>query len=273
VVRRGRGRRVLLVGGIQELVEAAGGLTVVAVVVVVVSLDGVDVSIVDGRGVDRPLRHVIQAKRENSDEARTRGGESRSVLRSARLTCRRRKVHCSAMRYSTITHYKLKKSDGGTFRSTGVRILTSDGPALTKLLPCFRLDLARSQWKRYSPHGRFIASDIAQVHRLGQLLSRFQHAALARNTECKWKVTPMCVYAGDFITRSIAFIPDTRFSKPPRGYGEREGKREREGERGGRYLLHNLFYPENNKCAGPTSRFHRSVSIRRLARHSGLAAL
>jgi len=76
VVRRGRGRRVLLVGGIQELVEAAGGLTVVAVVVVVVvvvSLDGIDVSIVDRRSVDRSLRHVIQAKRENSDEARTRG--------------------------------------------------------------------------------------------------------------------------------------------------------------------------------------------------------
>jgi len=57
-------------------VEAAGGLTVVAVVVVVVvvvSLDGIDVSIVDRRSVDRSLRHVIQAKRENSDEARTRG--------------------------------------------------------------------------------------------------------------------------------------------------------------------------------------------------------
>jgi len=86
VVRRGRGRRVLLVGGIQELVEAVGSLTVVAaaavVVVVVVSLDGADVSI-----VDRPLRHVIQAKRENSDEARTRGAIAIDVAP------RRRKVH------------------------------------------------------------------------------------------------------------------------------------------------------------------------------------
>jgi len=105
VVRRGRGRRVLLIRGIQELVEAAGGLTVVAVVVVVVvSLDGVDVSIVDGRGVDRPLRHVIQAKRENSDEARTRGVIA--IGAASRLTCRRRKEYtvprCGTRRSLTI---------------------------------------------------------------------------------------------------------------------------------------------------------------------------
>jgi hypothetical protein len=41
----------------------------------------------------------------------------------------------------------------------------------------------------------------------------------------------MCVYASDFITRPIAFIPDTRFSRPPRAHGEREGARRSETER------------------------------------------
>jgi len=116
---------------------------------------------------------------------------------------------------------------------------------------------------------------------LRQFLSRFQHAALAGARSANGK-SLRCVStrAISSLVRSLLF-PILDFPGLRAHTGREKGRdgarrRERERERGGRgegkrYLLHNLFYPENNKCAGPTSRFHRSISIGRLARHSGSA--
>lgn len=56
MVGRGRGWWIVLVGGIQELMETGGGLAIV----VAVSLDGADVAVI-GRccSIDGSLRHVI----------------------------------------------------------------------------------------------------------------------------------------------------------------------------------------------------------------------
>jgi len=80
------------------------------------------------------------------------------------------------MRYSTITHYKLKKSDGGTFRSTGVRILASDGPALAKLLPAFRVISPRA-----SGNG---------IHRADALLHPISRKFIVSASSCRDFNTP-----------------------------------------------------------------------------------